>query len=34
MNLKYNEIAFEYSTVKFFYSVNDYFNLIKNCWMF
>mgnify|MGYP001314130642 CR=1 FL=1 len=29
MNLKYNEIAFEYSTVKFFDSVNDYFNLIK-----
>jgi len=29
MNLKYNEIAFEYSTVKFFHSVNDYFNLIK-----
>lgn len=29
MNLKYNEIVFEYSTVKFFDSVNDYFNLIK-----
>ena len=29
MNLKYNEIAFEYSTVKFFDSVNDYFNLIE-----
>ena len=27
--IKYQEIAFDYSTVKFFESVNDYFNLIK-----
>ena len=29
MNLKYQEIAFDYSTVKFFFTIDSYFNLIE-----